>query len=107
MLMVAIRLVADSTVVDVTVMPAVAGEVRNETMVAPDTKRTLGDPTILTLTALAPATAETTSGSEIWRTSSPMPELVSPERVLRTIKAARPIDSPEGTRTVNVRRPLL
>ena len=97
----ATRLVADTTVVALTVTPA-----PKVARVPPATKAVLAEPAIRTLRLLAPSCAEVTSGSEIWTTSSDFPVLAAPVTLLTTLSAVVPTGSPVGTVTVRRRRPV-
>jgi hypothetical protein len=99
--MFATKLVADSTVVVLTVTPA-----PKVTRVLPATKAVLGEPVIRTFTLLVPSGAEVTSGREISTTSSDFPVLASPVALLRTRRAVVPTGSPTGTFTVRRRKPV-
>jgi hypothetical protein len=99
--MFATKLVADSTVVAWTVIPA-----PNAARVLPATNAVFGEPVMRTLTLLAPTEADVTSGKSISMICRDLPALVSPVAVLRTLKVAVPIGSPAGTKTVRRRRPV-
>jgi hypothetical protein len=100
-LMFATKLVGDSTIVVLTVIPA-----PKVARVLPATKAVFGEPVMRTLTLLAPTAAEVTSSREISMTSSDLPALVSPVTVFWTRSAAVPIGNPAGTVTVTRRKPV-
>jgi hypothetical protein len=98
----ATRLVADCTVVELTVIPA-----PKVARVEPATKAVFGEPVTRTLRLVAPRGAEVVSGREIAITSSDFPLLTSPVCLLRTLSAAVPIGKPFGTTTVSRRKPVV
>ena len=97
----ATKLVGDSTVVVLTVMPA-----PKVARVLPAANAEFGEPVIRTFTLLAPTAADATPVNVIPTTSSDLPALVSPLAALRTLSAAVPIGNPAGTVTVRRRSPV-